>query len=107
MPKRLGLLIVTILIGFVLVGKAVQQSRVDLQERFRRMSDEYEAEGWPRNIPVSRRMVRPQKVCSGFIQQVFRLNQYSVPLRLSWGHSPLSKSLKRFSPWMIPSGASG
>ncbi len=45
MPKRLGLLIVTILIGFVLVGKAVQQSRVDLQERFRRMSDEYEAEG--------------------------------------------------------------
>ena len=45
MPKRLGLLIVTILIGFVLVGKAVQQSRVDLQERFLRMSDEYEAEG--------------------------------------------------------------
>ena len=45
MPKRLGLLIVTILIGFVLVGKAVQQSRVDLEERFRRMSDEYEAEG--------------------------------------------------------------
>ena len=45
MPKRLDLLIVTILIGFVLVGKAVQQSRVDLQERFRRMSDEYEAEG--------------------------------------------------------------
>lgn len=45
MPKRLGLLIVTILIGFVLVGKAVQQSRVDLQERFRRMSDEFEAEG--------------------------------------------------------------
>ena len=45
MPKRLGLLIVTILIGFVLFGKAVQQSRVDLQERFRRMSDEYEAEG--------------------------------------------------------------
>ncbi|SUZ99559.1 uncharacterized protein METZ01_LOCUS52413 [marine metagenome] len=33
------------MIGFVLVGKAVQQSRVDLQERFRRMSDEYEAEG--------------------------------------------------------------
>jgi hypothetical protein len=45
MPKRLGLLIVTILIGFVLVGKAVQQSRVDLKERFQRMSDEYEAEG--------------------------------------------------------------
>ena len=45
MPKRLGLLIVTILIGFVLVGKAVQQSRAELQERFRRMSDEYETEG--------------------------------------------------------------
>jgi hypothetical protein len=45
MPKRLGLLVVTILIGFVLVGKAVQQSREELKERFRRMSDEYEAEG--------------------------------------------------------------
>jgi len=33
------------LIGFVLVGKAVQQSRQELKERFQRMSDEYEAEG--------------------------------------------------------------